>query len=159
MNYTSAISLTVLVVACHGGRAPAPRHPSPGATIVDTTILVVPADSTDTIPAFVVARRLADSAGALVRTIEVTPDTLWLRVGESIPYYTRLHIVARDERGQEVEGFAPFFMLEDYSIAQFGSEGLTGRKAGWTRILIHPSGWDPRGRHDGPEGVVVVRVR
>lgn len=99
--------------------------------------------------------RRFDSLAALVDTIVVlSPDSIILRVGQSVDEFTQIRKEARRASGEVVPTYPGFIAIEDTLIAQWGQAGLTGVRAGRTRVILTVMS---RKAH-APPSYVVVRV-
>jgi hypothetical protein len=84
------------------------------------------------------ANQRADSAGALVDTIVAAPARLTLRVGDSLPFYGAMRLVARDRSGAEVHGFVPLFHVQPFVVATLRRGYLVAVDTGTAALLIRP---------------------
>ena len=134
--------LTVWGTGCApAGSRPSPETPRAGRG--DT--ISAPVASLDTAgnPATRTALSRANAAAAGVDTILVQPDSLVLHVGRSVQTWQALKIEGRSASGQRIPQFAPLLQVADHSIAELGSLGLTGLRAGRTVLRIEPISLDP----------------
>jgi hypothetical protein len=99
--------------------------------------------------------RRFDSLAALVDTIVVlSPDSIILRVGQSVDEFTVIRKQARRASGEVLPTYPGFMAVEDTLIAQTREAGLIGVAVGRTRMILTVMN---RKAH-APPSYVVVRV-
>ena len=109
-------------------------------------------------PAMRSALARANEAAAAVDTIVVRPDSIVLRVGQTVEPSSIVTIEARDSTGKPIIGFAPFVEVQDRSIAEYGPTGLVGRSVGRTILVFSPLSLDPNVKVSSVRAVVTIRV-
>jgi hypothetical protein len=148
-----AILATGIVVAAScGRRAPGTTEPAP-------IVGAAPVSAIDTTqPAARDAFRRANEAAAQVDTIVARPDSLTLRVGQTIQPWAAITIEARNAAGARVTNFAPLMRVEDQTVVEQRPAGLVARRAGRTTLVISPISIDPAVRVRDVRAVVVLNV-
>ena len=136
---TTLLTLLLLPAACGrhspSGPTPAPSHRKVTTRIVTTTRPdTLPPPTVD--PRFEVWRARYDSLVVLVDTIVVlSPDSMVLHVGQTYDEDS-IRVESRRASGQSVPRVGHEYAIEDILIAQPSEAGLTGLRAGRTRLRI-----------------------
>jgi len=137
---TTCLVALLFVAAC-GHHTPA--SPTPTSEQRSITVRMVQTDRPDTLPPRRVDPRYAafqaryDSLVTLVDTMVVlSPDSIVLRVGQSMPVLDSVRVESRRASGESLPGTGHLFAVEDRSIAQTSDARLIGVSVGRTRLVI-----------------------
>jgi hypothetical protein len=146
--------LSLATIACGGA-----RQPPPSTAPVRNDSAPIRAAKVDTAsPATGALFARANQAAAAVDTIVVRPDSIVLRVGQTVEPTSILTIEARNLAGEPINGFAPFVEVQDRSVAEYGTSGLVGRSVGRTMLVFSPLSLDPNVKVRPVRAVVTIRV-
>ena len=152
--------LVIVLVAC--GHSPDPQ-PTPESNTVSGRIAYVDSATFDSIERAnpYDSQQLAfmhrfDSLAALVDTIVIlSPDSIVLHVGQTIESPSLVRSEARRSSGEVLSTYPGFREIEDRSVATFTHAGITGIKAGRTRLVLTVMS---RNAHAPPSFVPIVVV-
>ncbi len=81
------------------------------------------------------ARARGAERAALVDTIEVSPASIEMRVGEEVSF-DRLQVTGRDKQGNVVDQFPPFFALGENSSVRFSGPAMQAIKPGKAVLYV-----------------------
>jgi hypothetical protein len=126
-----AICLLVALGACQHGPAVSTEIVQQR---VDPAAIQAPRTSEDSM--FRAAMLLADSTSALVDTIVVTPASLHLQTGDSIPAFESLRLEARGRDGRVLPDFAPHITVEKNGVVLQRRGYLVARAAGTALLTV-----------------------
>jgi hypothetical protein len=141
----STAPVALLLFACTHGTPPGPTPspaPVPATGVAPGSAVIVAnvrdlASDTGRLAAMrraVMAR--SDSVARRVKTLEATPDSIELAVGDTLPLPFPVGITARDSSGRVLDGFAPFYMIVDGDIAHLRPGGVVGISEGRTSLRV-----------------------
>ena len=102
--------------------------------------------------------RRIDSLGSLVDTLVLQPESLTLRVGQSVDFDRVVTIERRRKSGEAVATSPTWNAVEDLSVVQFRDAGLTGIRVGRTRVVVTVFSDTPELPAHAPPSCLVVRV-
>lgn len=150
----------LLVVSCQPRAATRPPAPSGVRDSVVSRTIVRSDTISDTATLRTMREAQAQSARAAgqVDTIVIRPDTVRLRVGQTLPLYPTVKIEARDQNGAAVTHFAPMLALGDRGIADFSGWGLRGLKPGLTWLVVSAFSTDPNVKVKPAKALLWIQV-
>ena len=141
---TPRIYVLSILAACTHNPSPN-RDPAPPSATITVPVRSVDSATFDSIaranprtPEQEAAVRRTDSLAALIDTIVVlSPDSIVVRVGQSIQIFSPLlKKKARLASGELLSSYPSLVQIEDESIAQLGEAGLIGVRVGRTRLVL-----------------------